>query len=552
MLRSLTSAVSGLKNFTLMLDVLGNNLANVRTLAYKGSRVSFAETRSQSLTGISRGFGGGFGNQKQIGLGVSISSTDLDLTQGSLEFTGTPTDMAIEGNSFFVLSDGEKNRYSRAGNFFFNAQGILVNPTGLAVQGWRAAEDGVINVFSPLQEIFLDTNLSSPASSTETVFLSGNLDASRLPRPNVWSSGIPLTVGGVLAVGTDDLATLDQSTGLVAGDTIEITGNLPDGTLLPVPTTYTYAAGDDIDDLLAAIDTAYGGQATASIVNGKITLTDVLDSEGKIAGTTLEANESTVRIALSSAKVALPTFENSVEGYTGTVSTSTAVYDSLGTSHNLLLTFTKTNVDGEWRWQAEFVGGDETIISGDTGTINFSTSGEVVSFDVDGTATGITVDPGTGAAQFTMNLDVQGGLGFSGVTQFTSDPSLIVREQDGKPTGVLLRFAIDTQGIITGIFSNDENITLAQIALAEFPNPLGLLRTGDGIYDLASSTGTPIIGAAGEQFTSSILSGSLEMSNVDLVRQFTDMITTQRGFQASARVVTTADQILEETMRLKR
>ncbi len=552
MLRSLTSAVSGLKNFTLMLDVLGNNLANIRTLAYKGSRVSFAETRSQSLTGISRGFGGGFGNQKQIGLGVSISSTDLDLTQGSLEFTGTPTDMAIEGNSFFVLSDGEKNRYSRAGNFFFNAQGILVNPMGLAVQGWRADEDGAINVFSPLQEIFLDTNLSSPASSTETVFLSGNLDASRLPMPNVWSSGIPLTVGGVLAVGTDDLATLDQSTGLVAGDTIEITGILPDGTPLPVPTTYTYAAGNDIDDLLAAIDTAYVGQATASIVNGKITLTDVLDSNGKITGTILEANESTVRIALSSAKVALPTFENSVEGYTGTVNTSTAVYDSLGTSHNLLLTFTKTNVDGEWRWQAEFVGGDETIVSGNTGTLNFSTSGEVVSFDVDGTATGITVDPGTGAAQFTMQIDVQGGLGFSGVTQYTSDPSLIVREQDGKPTGVLLRFAIDTQGIITGIFSNDENITLAQIALAEFPNPLGLLRTGDGVYDLASSTGNPIIGAAGDQFNSSILSGSLEMSNVDLVRQFTDMITTQRAFQANARVVTTADAILEETMRLKR
>ncbi|UCH62533.1 MAG: flagellar hook-basal body complex protein [Fidelibacterota bacterium] len=552
MLRSLTSAVSGLKNFTIMLDVLGNNLANIRTLGYKGSRVSFAETRSQSLTGVSRGFGGGFGNQKQIGLGVGISATDLDLTQGSLEFTGTPTDMSIEGNSFFVLSDGEKNRYARAGNFFFNNQGILVNPNGLAVQGWRADDDGVINVFSPMQEIFLDTNLSSPASATETVFLSGNLDASRLPEANVWTSGIPLTVGNVLAVGTDDLATLDQSSGLAPGDTIEITGNLPDGTALPVPTTFTYAAGDDINDLLAAIDTAYGGQATASIANGKIVLTDVLDSNGKIVGTSLEAGESATRIALSSSEIALPTFENSVEGYTGTVTTSTAIFDSLGASHNMLLTFTKTNVDGEWRWKAEFVGGDESIVSGDTGTINFSTSGEVVSFDVDGTATGITVNPGTGASQFTLQLDVQGGLGFSGVTQFTSDPSLIVREQDGKPTGVLLRFAIDTQGIITGIFSNDENITLAQVALAEFPNPLGLLRAGDGIYDLASSTGTPIIGAAGDQFNASILSGSLEMSNVDLVRQFTDMITTQRGFQASARVVTTADQVLEETMRLKR
>ncbi|UCD39249.1 MAG: flagellar hook-basal body complex protein, partial [Fidelibacterota bacterium] len=219
---------------------------------------------------------------------------------------------------------------------------------------------------------------------------------------------------------------------------------------------------------------------------------------------------------------------------------------------NLVITFTKTQTAGEWRWLAETVGSDAEAVGGDTGTIQFSESGDVVSFDVDGTATGITIDPGTGASQFTVQLDVQGGVGFSGVTQYSSDPTLIVREQDGKPTGVLLRFAIDTQGIITGIFSNDENITLAQVALAEFPNPLGLLRSGDGIFDLASSTGTPIIGAAGDQFTSSILSGSLEMSNVDLVRQFTDMITTQRGFQASARVVTTADQVLEETMRLKR
>ena len=105
---------------------------------------------------------------------------------------------------------------------------------------------------------------------------------------------------------------------------------------------------------------------------------------------------------------------------------------------------------------------------------------------------------------------------------------------------------------MTGVFSNEKNLTIAQIALAEFPNPLGLLRAGDGNFKLASGAGTPIIGKAGEQFSATIISGSLENSNVDLVAQFTDMIVTQRGFQANARVVTTADQILEETMRLKR
>ena len=275
--------------------------------------------------------------------------------------------------------------------------------------------------------------------------------------------------------------------------------------------------------------------------------------DGKITPTDVVAGTSGTRITLSSAAaIALSAFEETVEGFTGSVSTSAAIFDSLGDAHNLIVTFTKTEGTNQWIWAASFAGGNETIVDGETGTIQFNADGEVVAFDVDGAATGIVIDPGTGATQFTVALDVQGGLGFSGVTQFASDPTLIVRDQDGRPTGTLLRFAIDTQGIITGIFSNEKNITLAQIALAEFPNPVGLLRAGNGIFDLTSSTGNPIIGAAGKQFSSSLLSGSLESSNVDLVKQFTDMITTQRGFQANARVVTTADQILEETMRLKR
>ena len=543
MLKSLTSAVTGLKNFTIQLDVLGNNLANVRTIGFKGSRVTFSDTRSQSLTGISRGFGGGFGNQKQIGLGMTISSTDLDFTQGSLEFTGTATDLAIEGNSFFVLSDGERNRYSRAGNFFFNGQGILVSPGGLAVQGWQADANGGIDVFSPLSEIFLDTNLSSPAAKTGQVSLSGNLDATLTPKVNVLTAGIALTLSAddSFATGAADLNDLTQTTTpLVSGDIIDIVGTLPDGTA--VSATFTYSAdGTTIDDLITVIDAAFGGTVVTSIADGKLTLTDVV------------AGDSTTTLTLSSAAdISLSAFDTTVDGFTGTVSTSVAIFDSLGDSHNLVITFTNTEVENQWTWVASFVGGEETIVDGGSGSIQFDDNGAVVAFDVDGAATGIVIEPGTGGAQFTVELDVQGGLEFSGMTQFASDPTLLVRNQDGRPTGSLLRYAIDTTGAITGIFSNETNITLAQIALAEFPNPVGLLRSGNGIYDVTSSTGRPIIGAAGEQFSSSILSGSLEMSNVDLVKQFTDMIVTQRGFQANARVVTTADQILDETIRLKR
>jgi flagellar hook protein FlgE len=544
MLRSLTSAVSGLKNFTVQLDVLGNNLANVRTLGFKSSRVTFADAMSQGLTG-----------RKQVGLGVNLNATDLDFTQGSLEFTGTTTDLAIAGNSFFILSDGEKNQYTRAGNFFFDNQGIMVNPNGLSILGWRADDEGDINTAGPLRTLFLDTNLTSPAAKTESVFLSGNLDATLAPVEQVLSTGIALTLQAddSAASAGDGLNDLNQtSIPLVSGDTISINGTLADGTT--VSDTFTYATdGTTVGALMAEIDTAFGGQVVTSIgSDGKILITDVIDSSGKVTGTSIEAGDSATTVTLSSsADISLPAFEVRTEGFTGTATTSTAIYDSLGDSHNLVITFTHMDVDNKWRWDADIIGaGDPT--AGSTGTIQFSTSGEVVAFDVDGTATGITIDPKNGAAQFTVELDVEGSEIFSGVSQAAGDASLRVQEQDGRPIGDLLRYDIDEEGVLKGIFSNDQTEVLAQVALAEFPNPVGLMRTGDGLYEVSSGSGTPFIGAAGEQFNSSILSGSLEMSNVDLVRQFTDMITTQRGFQANARVVTTADQVLDETLRLKR
>jgi flagellar hook protein FlgE len=463
----------------------------------------------------------------------------MNFEQGALEFTGTSTDLAVRGNSWFVVSDGTKNRFTRAGNFFFNDNGFLVNATGLAVQGWRANDTGVIDTFAPLQEIYMDTTLTSPARETSKAVMSGNLDAGLGPIAQVLSSAIAFTDTNVNATAATLLSDLDQTTGALVGLDIIIDGNLPDGTAIPT-VTYTVGAGDDLQDLLDEINVAWLGSATAVITDGKIVMTD--DTPGD--------SSSAISMA-TAAPISIPTFEVSTDGFTGTVTTSRIVYDSLGESHNLILTFTKEEAAGEWTWAASFTG-NETIVDGTTGTIAFNDTGNVVSFGVDGAATGVVIDPNNGGAQFTVELDVQGGTGFTGITQYASDPTVYFREIDGRPLGSLLRFTIDTAGVITGVFSNEENLTLAQIALAEFPNPVGLLRAENGLFDTASSSGNPIIGKAGEQFTSSIVSGSVETSNVDLVSQFTDMITTQRGFQANARVVSTADQILEETMRLKR
>ncbi len=540
MLRSLTSAVTGLKNFMIQLDVLGNNLANLRTLGFKSSRVAFSEASTQALSGVARGYGGGYGKIKQVGLGVAISSTDMNFEQGALEFTGTSTDLAVRGNSWFVVSDGTKNRFTRAGNFFFNDNGFLVNATGLAVQGWRANEAGTIDTFAPLQEIYMDTTLTSPAEQTSYAVMSGNLDAGLGPIAQVLSSAIAFTLvaDGSVALGGTDLEALTQATPPLGGAPIVITGTNADGSA--ASTTFTYGVdGTTLDDLVGVISAEWTA-STAALVDGKIVLTD--DAPG--------TSSSSISMATAD-PLSIPTFEVSMAGFTGTVTTSRIVYDSLGESHNLILTFTKEEAAGEWTWAASFTG-DESITDGSTGTITFNDTGNVVSFGVDGAATGVVINPGNGGAQFTVELDVQGGTGFTGITQYASDPTVYFREIDGRPLGSLLRFTIDTAGVITGVFSNEENLTLAQIALAEFPNPVGLLRAENGLFDTASSSGNPIIGKAGEQFTSSIVSGSVETSNVDLVSQFTDMITTQRGFQANARVVSTADQILEETMRLKR
>ena len=385
----------------------------------------------------------------------------------------------------------------------------------------------------------MDTTLTPPAEPTTFAIMSGNLDAGLGPIAQVLSSAIAFTLvaDGTIAVGGTDLADLTQNIDIATNTLITITGNKSDGS--DVSTTFTYSGGDDLDDLIAVINTAWSGDATAVLVDGKIVLTD--DAPG----------ESSSTISMSAVGMNIPTFEKVTDGFTGRVTTSRIVFDSLGESHNLILTFTKEKAVGEWTWLASFTE-NETFGNGNTGTIAFNDTGNVVSFGVDGAETGILINPNNGAAQFSVELDVHGSEGFTGITQYASDPTVFFREINGRPLGSLLRFTIDTTGIITGIFSNEENLTLAQIALAEFPNPVGLLRAENGLFDTASSSGNPIIGRAGEQFTSSIISGSVETSNVDLVRQFTDMIVTQRGFQANARVVTTADQILEETMRLKR
>jgi flagellar hook protein FlgE len=230
---------------------------------------------------------------------------------------------------------------------------------------------------------------------------------------------------------------------------------------------------------------------------------------------------------------------------------SITVYDSLGTKHELKMVMWKTATD-KWDWKFDKTGMDITsagITDSGTHPITFLADGSI------DTSAGFAppeakFTPNSGANDVDIKLDL--GSGLNGLTQFAGSPNAVMRNQDGFGNGTLQSYSIDATGTIIGSFTNGTTQTLGQIALADFNNVSGLERIGGNMYQVTANSGSAITGYAAEGSTSSIASGALEMSNVDLAQEFTNMIIAQRGFQANGRVITTSDQMLQELVELKR
>lgn len=414
-MRSFFAGVTGLRNHQVRMDAIGNNIANVNTVGYKGSRVTFKDAFSQQIQGASRPAGGqgasGFGTDPiQIGLGMNVGSVDMAYSQGNLQNTGINTDLAVQGDGLFIVSDGNQDFYTRAGNFQFDALGRLVSSTtGLVVQG-KMAQAGVLQ--DAVTNIILPVGAKTAAQPTASAQMGGNLDAQAL-----------------------------------TGDT----------------------------------------------------------------------RLSTITI-----------------------------FDSLGVPHDLTVTFTKTANPNEWTYAVTTPNG--TINGGDAGTITFDSTGALVSPDF--TDFDFTPNNITAAQVVRVNFGTAGSI--DGISQFASPSTAVLREQDGFTMGELRALQFDATGTITGSYSNGTTQVLAQVALADFNNPGGLNRQGNNLLAVSANSGQPVVGFVGEGTTSTITAGALEMSNVDLAEQFTDMITTQRGFQSISRVITTSDEMLQELVNLKR
>lgn len=733
MMRSLFAGVAGLQNHQTQMDVIGNNIANVNTIGYKGGRVTFQDTLSQVLRGASAPSAdrGGI-NALQVGLGMNIASIDILQTQGNLQNTGNMTDVALQGDGFFIVGNGQQQFYTRAGNFQLEKDGRLDYPSnGLMLQGWMADSSGKININTPIRGLQLPIGQTIAPVATTKIGFKGNLNAEtsgELSYPslkisdglghnptvdieltplgfnqyqytvkvtegtvsggpatgiitldndgNVIGSGTDFTVrptgsttdiivhvpaigdtdGGSFVsnkVGSGSVAfgsftpTSNSSTGTLASftgagtytvNTTDGEGNAvalqyvvtasgtPDrydftltttgGTVVsggtgsfdydgtetsnwsisqmtiqstagnvihvvppttsvpgdpsftitaPVPQTFTKTVTDDLNntvtltykvtattvpDQFSYTVTAAGGTVDSG-GSGSFTWTSAGGASNGIIGGGLDRtvirSTAGLEIALGPPVTAPGTpffavltkqgsFEGTFEA-AQPVTSITKVYDSLGAEHTFTTTMTKTD-NNYWSWVCT----DEAGNAIGNGTLSFSGKGKLVS------ATGgpLIYSP-AGADPMNINPD------FTKVDQYKDSESEVTSpDQDGYPMGQLQTFNIDKSGKIVGVFSNGMSQTLAQIAVANFNNPGGLMRTGESMFQESANSGSAQIGQAGQNGRGLITPGAVEMSNVNLSQEFTQMIVTQRGFQANSKIITTSDEMLQDLVNLKR
>ncbi len=463
MMRSMYSAITGLKNHQTRMDVIGNNIANVNTTGYKKSRVVFKDSLYQVLRGASRATGDRGGtNPMAVGLGMTLSSIDQIHTPAPTTYTNKSTDLAIDGNGYFIVNNGGQLFYTRAGNFDFDELGLFVNTSnGFRVQGWMADNQGNIDTTKALQDIDISGLKSVAPKATTEMRFSGNLNSN-------------ISVNYYL----DTSSTPPQQK--------------------PIGLTDTYDPE--------------GGEVV-------ITSKDVYDSLG---------NKQTVYFRFFKA------------------------YTNTDTSGNLIapVWFCDISLTPNFNGVAVY-NPTSSPLGGTTGASTVRLS-NVIGFDNYGKFNGtanvkLEIDRASyGADPIIFTID------FSDLTQWESKSTAWAEYQDGYTMGNLTSFTIGQDGTILGVYDNGTSKNLARVAIANFQNPAGLTQVGSSLFQVSNNSGDPMIGAPGDQGMGALIPGSLEMSNVDLSEEFTDMIVTQRGFQANSRIITTSDEMLQELVNLKR
>ena len=505
MLRSLYAGVSGLRNNQVRMDVIGNNIANVNTVAFKSGRVTFKEGFAQLLQGASRppGDQGGI-NPIQIGLGMQIGSIDQIFNQGNLETTGSNTDVAIQGDSFFVVRKGNQSFYTRSGNFQVDALGNMVSPTnGFVVQG-RTYDNGILQ--DGIRDIQLPFGQKVSAKPTTESVLAGNLNASAPVFQGVFTNANDRALPINQAAWTETQIAVFDSQGSKHDIKIQMWKTAPN--------TWDWR----IDPIASGI--------TQDLQ------TDALSPPTSIPLPTAPAGYRILAADVTVSSTSGTAYNNPADW---TFNAATGAVD-----------FTASMPSNSAIKVGYFISPTTPAANVNSGTLTFDQAGIMNTNITSGIDFAV---PGANLVQ--VNLRLNGGV--NGLTQFASTASTaVLRDQNGYTSGSLQNFSIDRFGLITGFYTNGTTSPLAKIVLSDFNNPSGLLRIGDNMYQESANSGGAVLGFALEGSQSQLTSGALEMSNVDLAQEFTNMIVAQRAFQANGKVVSTSDEMLQELMTIKR
>lgn len=526
---ALYSGVSGIRVHQNMLDVIGNNLANINTYGYKSSRLLFSDLLSQTMSS------GKSGNPIQIGKGVSIGSVSSNFSQGTIETTNNALDFAIQGEGFFVVSGGDKNFFTRVGSFDTDADNYLIDSN----TGYKVIDTNGNTITIPY-------NSTVSGKATSKVSLTGNLDVSAASETAevVMMTGA-LTSGGTAATLGPPSTTLNSldsnTTDYSIGDTILITGTKPDGT--SVSATYTYAEGGTVQNLIDAINTAFSSGTT----NGA---TASLDSTGKIVVKSDIGGKDNLSITLTDggSNTDKTTWTN--HAFTGATYTSAVdIYDSKGAKHTVTLRFTKQG-DNVWETNAYMDDSEGTISTREISEIRFKSNG---TFSESGSTTLEFKFSGISESDTQLVFFNLGKSGESdGLTQYGGNSTAAATSQDGYESGTFDSISVDSGGSIKALYTNGITQTIATLKIALFTNLNGLSKEGDNLYAQTAASGVPIYVTAGSGRAGAVSSGYLEGSNVDMATELTSLIIAQRGFQLNTKVITTADEILSDIVNLKR
>ena len=483
MMRSLFSGVAGLKTHQTRMDVIGNNIANVNTVAYKSQSATFQELmyqNTQNASAANQETGRGGINAKQIGLGSSLAAINTNIAlSGSSQSTGNAFDVQIAGDAFFIVSDGAQNHFTRAGAFYVDGVGNLaMTSNGYNVMGWQPNADGsdvLVDTVSPLK-IMSAENLVSAPEQTTAAYIDGVIDKN--------DSNVLSTEGRLVNVSVYD------SLG------------------------YSYIVQFSVSHL----DTSKT-PAEPFADPGEYTMTPVklLDSKGRnlfVKGDKEKGNPTG-----NESQITL--------GTATTMGPITIKFDpktgALDTKNNPSLNFSG---DGKKATIAM------KVVDGASGDSGVKALGDEIELDL-------------------MNMKMYDNNGTSTVAGHYGNTD---GRFAGRKKGALSGVAIQQDGKIYGSYDNGTSKLLGQIAVTSFANPSGLEKIGDNLYDTTQNSGA--FDGIGKDITAdgggSMKTGVLEMSNVDLSGEFTEMITTQRGFQANSRIITVSDTMLEELINLKR